>query len=198
MAFIRCSTRTRLKWGVARRRGRRRRRRRGGLAPLIAFDAVAQVQSTVGQPADRRYRTDGHQHQVGWDVDALVQVHSGHPAIAAGQSGDRGAGAELHAVLDVQLGKPLRHMVAELADHRGGQRIDQGDVQAEFSGHRGDLRSKEVGADDGHRGSGEKPVPQGEGVIEGAQQVHAAEFVSRGQRPGGDSGVREIWNGIRR
>ncbi|GAA3467325.1 hypothetical protein GCM10018965_018770 [Nonomuraea roseola] len=116
-------------------------------------------------------------------MDAIVQVHSGHPAITAGQSSDSGAGAELHAVLDVQLGKQLRRMVAESADHRGGQRIDQGDVQAEFSGDRGDLRSKEAGADDGHRGGGDAQQPvraqRGEGVV--APQRHTVGFAAAAQ-----------------
>ena len=80
----------------------------------------------------------------------------------------------------VQLGDLAADGGAELADHRRGQRVDEGDVHAEAGGDGGGFGAEEAAADHDEAGAGPEAFAQRERVVDGAQQVHAGP--ARGRR----------------
>ena len=89
------------------------------------------------------------------------------------------AAQEAGAVGGVGAGDDLAESHAERTGQRGRRRLDHGDVQAELTGGRGDLRADESGADHDKSCPSAQFVTQRDGVIDRPQHVHSSQVFGR-------------------
>ena len=91
---------------------------------------------------------DGHQHGVGVDGGAVAEFESRRRAGGGGDLVDRGAQAQVDAVIAVHGGEHLTGLAAERRHQRHVRRLDDGDRYAAFTSTGGYLQSDPAGADD--------------------------------------------------
>lgn len=88
-------------------------------------------------------------------------------------------------MVGVQIAEDRPDLVAEDVAQRQRNGVDHGHVGAVGAGRGGHLAADPAGADDHHPGTVGQLLPQGQGVVEGAQHVHAGAVEARqGARAG--------------
>ena len=139
------------------------------------------------EPADGRAGTQCLDDDVGGQNRAVSELHRRDVLVALERRHPRRQ-VEPHAaflVPPLQLG---RQHGPERADHRhrvDGHRVD---LAAESPGRRRDLAADETGAEHDHARSGDQRRAQGEGVVEGADDVPARLRPRRRARDGEAAG----------
>ncbi|GFJ96214.1 hypothetical protein Prum_098560 [Phytohabitans rumicis] len=134
----------------------------------VAEHAVGQVEAVAGEPFGVGLRADGLHHDVAGQRGAVVEDHLAGLEPVHGPSQ-----VEPHAPALVAAQQGGGQRLAERADHRQRQRVDDGHLGAEVTGRGGHLAADEPGADD------HQPYPRGErgaqphSVVERAQHEPA-------------------------
>ena len=166
---------------VARGEHVRRRRAQG----RVGDDPVVDLQPGRLRERGVRDRADADHHEVGGHLGVAVDQDRGHAPAGPAELADARAGAQVDAVVPVQLGEHRPHLRAEDRVQRRGLRLDDGDLVAVAARGRTHLEPDPARADDDHPAApagqvGQQPV----GVGQGAQVADAARGRPRAARAG--------------
>ncbi len=124
--------------------------------------------------ADPRRDADADDDHVGVDRAPVVQPDALDPPVAL-ERRDAGAEAQVDAVVGVQVAVDRADLDAEHPLERHGQRIDEGDLDAELAGRGRDLGADPSRADDHDAAGVREALAQRLRVGERAQRDHAVE-----------------------
>ncbi len=128
------------------------------------------------QPPDLGVDPDPDDDHVGPQFGAVRQTHldGGRTLLVREHLLETRAGAQLDAVVAVQLRAGLSHLLAQHPSHRGGQRLDHGHLGTESATGGGHLEPDETGADHHHLRPFPRrvePLADREAVVEGPQRA---------------------------
>ncbi len=159
---------------------------RGGEAGGVAQHAVVEGEARPLEPLGVGHDPDAHHDHAGRDGGAVGEAHPGDVAgTVIVEAVDPDAEAEVDLVVAVEVGDHRTHVGAEHPLQRHRERLDDGHVEPTGPTRRRHLGADEAGTDDHHPlGAGVELGAQGQGVVEGAQDVHADEaFPADGAGP---------------
>ena len=165
--------------------------RHAGVEVGAAHDAVADLETRVGEPVGGRGHPDADDDDVGRLVPAAVDQHG-----AGLEALDRDAAPDLDAVVGVDGRDRRPHRRAEAADQRRRRALEHQYLVAELARRGGDLEADEAGADDDHAtpAAGD-PFPQVERVVDRSQHDDVGQIVLSRQlaraRTGGEDRTLE-------
>ncbi len=168
----------------ARPRSHRPPRCRGAPAEPVAEQTMPLASSRpepASQPTAGTAPMPDHDHLGGQQL-TVGQRDAGDPVLAD-QVEDPGAGDQPDAVAGVQTADDGSELGTERQDQWGGRRLDDGDVEAQPVGGRGDLGADEAGADDDEPGAGDEFGPERARIVERAEGVHTGRGPSRAYAP---------------
>ncbi len=167
----------------------------GATAGITGDAPRSRTQPRAGQPFGVAHRPQRDDHDIRLDGALVGQMHRPHPAgRVALQPRHRDAGAQIHPVLGLQVGRDRTDHPAEGAHQRSTGTLRHGDGQAHLPAGRRDLGTGETRADDEHPARPRlQPLVQVGGVVPGPQQADAAQpgLVLLGPGPGADAGRDE-------
>jgi len=104
------------------------------------------------------------------DVERAAVAEGDRRTVAArGDGGHLDAGAQVDAVLAVEVGEDLRDLRPEDAQEREVERLEDGDLRAVVPRGRSDLEADPAAADDADASARGEALPQRERVVDGAE-----------------------------
>ena len=140
----------------------------GGAEPTVGPDAVVDDQAGgLGELGDG-LDPDPDDEQVDVERAAVAEGHR-RAVTAGGDGGHLDAGAEVDAVLAVEVGEDLGDLRTEDAQEGELERLEDGHRGAVLPGGGRDLEPDPAAADDADAGALGEVLAEGEGVVEGAQ-----------------------------